>query len=343
MLEGTSCYKVGGGVLKMRVLITGSCGFIGSHLVEYILHHTHWVVVCVDKLSYSTKGWKRLKDLDAFGNPRVECFTWDLEQPFSEGMITELGNIKMIIHMAAETHVDRSISDPVAVIQNNVMSTVYLLEYARSLPNLRLFQMFSTDEIYGFCPLGYAFKENDVHNPTNPYSASKSACEQICIAYRNTYRLPILITNLMNVFGEMQHVEKFIPMTIKKVMNGETVIIHTEADGVTSGTRFYIHARNVAHAVVFILQNGKAGERYNIPGSLEVSNLEMAQKIAAIMGRDLKFELVATHAARPFHDTRYCLDGTKLAQMGWTPPNDFDQRLKEVVEWTLEHPEWMEP
>lgn len=327
----------------MRVLITGSCGFIGSHLVEYILHNTNWFVVCVDKLSYSTKGWKRLKDSGSYYNPRVLCLTWDLEQPFSEGVITEIGDVNLIIHMAAETHVDTSITDPVGVVRNNVMSTVNLLEYARTLKNLRTFQCFSTDEVYGPCPRGYAFKENDVHTPTNPYSASKSAAEQICIAYRNTYKVPILITNLMNVFGQMQHVEKFIPMTIKKVLNDETIIIHTEADGITSGSRFYIHAENVASAVVYILKHGKVGERYNIPGSQEVSNLELAQKIALIMGRELKCELVATHSARPGHDTRYCLDGTKLAELGWVPPDDFDQKLKEVVEWTLEHPEWMEP
>jgi dTDP-glucose 4,6-dehydratase len=269
--------------------------------------------------------------------------TWDLEQPFSEGVITEIGDVNLIIHMAAETHVDTSITDPVGVVRNNVMSTVNLLEYARTLKNLRTFQCFSTDEVYGPCPRGYAFKENDVHTPTNPYSASKSAAEQICIAYRNTYKVPILITNLMNVFGQMQHVEKFIPMTIKKVLNDETIIIHTEADGITSGSRFYIHAENVASAVVYILKHGKVGERYNIPGSQEVSNLELAQKIALIMGRELKCELVATHSARPGHDTRYCLDGTKLAELGWVPPDDFDQKLKEVVEWTLEHPEWMEP
>lgn len=326
----------------MRVLITGSCGFIGSHLIEYILQTTNWFVVCVDKLSYSTKGWKRLKDNGSFYNPRILCLTWDLEQPFSEGIITEIGDINLIIHMAAETHVDRSITDPVSVVRNNVMSTVYLLEYARGLKNLQLFQAFSTDEVYGPCPRGHAFKESDQHNPTNPYSASKSASEQVCIAYQNTYKIPLMITNLMNVFGQMQHVEKFIPMTIKKIQNGETILIHTESDGITSGTRFYIHAKNVASAVVFILKHGQVGERYNIPGSVEVSNLELAQKIAAIMDKPMTYELVATHAARPFHDTRYALDGTKLAALGWVPPDDFDARLRETVEWTLEHPEWLE-
>jgi dTDP-glucose 4,6-dehydratase len=327
----------------MRILITGSCGFIGSHLVNYLLDNSDWEIICVDKLSYSTKGWKRLKDSRSYYNPRVLCFTWDLEKPFSEGIITEIGDINIIIHMAAETHVDTSIRDPIGTIHNNVMSTVYLLEYARTLKNLQLFQQFSTDEVYGVCPKNYAFKETDVHTPTNPYSASKSSAEQICIAYQNTFKIPIIITNLMNVFGEMQHVEKFIPMTIKKVLNNETVIIHTEKDGVTSGTRFYIHAKNVAEAVVFILRNGKAGERYNIPGSCEVSNLELAQKIAYIMNRELNYELIAIHDARPFHDSRYCLDGTKLATLGWTPPNDFDQKLRETVEWTLNHPEWLKP
>lgn len=327
-----------------NVLITGAAGFIGAHVIKYLLDNTCWNLLNIDKLSYSTKGLKRLVDVGAYGNPRLKCLTWDLAVPLSEGMIRELGDVNVIIHMAAETHVDTSIRQPVEVIQNNVMSTVYLLEYARTLPNLAVFQCWSTDECYGSCDKDFpGFKEADAHNPTNPYSASKSACEQICLAYANTYKIPILLTNLMNVFGFAQHSEKFIPMTIQKLLADETIIIHTESDGVTSGTRFYIHAENVAEATLFILRNGTIGERYFIPGSKEVSNLELAQMLADIMGKELKYELVSTHAARPGHDTRYCLDGGKLAALGWTPPNDFESRLRDTVEWTLAHPEWLEP
>jgi len=326
----------------MRVLITGGAGFIGSHIIEHIIRTTKWVVICVDKLSYATKGWKRLEDSGMLYNPRLKCITWDLELPFSVGVIEEIGDINLIIHMAAETHVDRSIADPVGVIRNNVMSTVYLLEYARSLKNLRMFQYFSTDEIYGPAPKGVDYKEWDPHHPTNPYSASKAASEDICIAYQNTYKIPVLITNLMNVFGERQHVEKFTGLVIKKVLNDEVVDIHTEPDGITPGSRFYIHARNVASAVLFILDKGVPGEKYNITGQREVNNLEMAQKIAESVGKPLKYNLINFHENRPGHDTRYSLDGSKLFKMGWDLPVDFDHSLEKTVKWTLEHPEWLE-
>ena len=262
--------------------------------------------------------------------------------PFSDGMVRELGEIDMIIHMAAETHVDRSISSPVDCIRNNVMSTTYLLEYARSLKNLKVFQYFSTDEIFGPAPHGTNYKEWDPHRPTNPYSASKAASEDICLAYQNTYKLPILITNLMNVFGERQYVEKFIPLLIKKILNDEIVDIHSEPDGITPGSRFYIHARNVASAVLFILKNGEPGQKYNITGEKEVDNLEMALKVANIIGKPLKYTLVDFHENRPGHDTRYALDGSKLFSMGWELPLTFEQSLEKTVKWTLAHPEWLE-
>ena len=151
----------------MKVLITGGAGFIGSHLIEHIIRVTKWDVVCIDKLSYSSKGWARLQDSGMYSSPRLRCITWDLEMPFSDGMVRELGEIDMIIHMAAETHVDRSITSPVECIRNNVMSTTYLLEYARSLKNLKVFQYFSTDEIFGPAPHGTNYKEWDPHRPTN--------------------------------------------------------------------------------------------------------------------------------------------------------------------------------
>lgn len=326
----------------MRVLITGGAGFIGSHIIEHIIRTTKWEVICIDKLSYASKGWSRLEDSGMIYNPRLKTLTWDLEQPFSNGIRIELGAIDIIIHMAAETHVDRSISDPVGCIRNNVMSTVHILEYARGLKHLKMFQYFSTDEIYGPAPQGVDYKEWDPHHPTNPYSASKAASEDICIAYQNTYKIPILITNLMNVYGERQHCEKFLPLVIKKVLNGEVVDIHTEPDGKTPGSRFYIHARNVAAAILFILEKGAVGEKYNITGECEVDNLTMAQKIAEVVGKPLKYNLVDFHESRPGHDTRYSLDGSKLFEMGWRLPVTFDKSLEKTVKWTLVHPEWLE-
>ena len=178
--------------------------------------------------------------------------------------------------------------------------------------------------------------------PTNPYSASKSAAEQICVSYENTYKVPLMIVNVMNAFGERQHVEKFIPLCVKKMLNKEKIYIHSYPDKITSGTRFYIHGRNIAAAVLFLIKNGTIGEKYNISGEREVSNLEMAQMIAKCMKIELDYEMVDFHSLRPGHDLRYGLDGSKLFDMGFKLPIDFEQSLQKTVEWTLENPKWLE-
>jgi dTDP-glucose 4,6-dehydratase len=258
-------------------------------------------------------------------------------------MVKEIGlDINYIVHMAAETHVDNSISDPVNFIHNNVMSTVHLLEFARKCTNLELFFYFSTDEVYGPALNDTLFKEDERHNPTNPYSASKSAAEQISIAYGNTYNIPIIRINVMNAFGERQHVEKFIPKVIKQILNDETVLIHSYPDKQTAGSRFYIHARNIADAVLFLIQNGKIGESYNLTGEREVTNLEMAQIIADTINKPLKYELVDFHSSRPGHDLRYGLDGSKMNAMGWKIPVAFTESLKKTIRWTLDNQKWLE-
>jgi dTDP-glucose 4,6-dehydratase len=204
-----------------------------------------------------------------------------------------------------------------------------------------MFFYFSTDEVYGPALGANLYKEWDRHKPTNPYSASKSAAEQICISYENTYKTPVIIVNVMNAFGERQHVEKFIPLCIKKILNNEKVYIHSYPDKQTSGTRFYIHARNISEAVLFIIKNGKIGEKYNISGEKEVSNLEMAMTIASIMNKELIYEMVDFHETRPGHDLRYGLDGTKLSEMGFVHPINFKDSLKKTIEWTLQNEKWL--
>ena len=244
--------------------------------------------------------------------------------------------------MAAETHVDNSIKHPVSFVKNNIMSTLYLLEYARKLNKLETFFYFSTDEVYGPALGSKLYKEDERHNPTNPYSASKSGAEQLCVAYHNTYKIPIIRINVMNAFGEKQHVEKFIPKVIKKVLNNEVVKIHSYPDKKKSGTRFYIHARNIAAGVLFLLENGNIGESYNLTGEREVSNLEMAQIISKTMNKQLNYEMVDFHSSRPGHDLRYGLDGNKMFNMGWKLPVNFEDSIKKTVLWTLKNKEWLE-
>jgi dTDP-glucose 4,6-dehydratase len=243
--------------------------------------------------------------------------------------------------MAAETHVDNSIKEPESVIKNNVNSTLCMLEWARKLPDLKIFFYFSTDEVFGPAMGDTLYKEWDRHRPTNPYSASKSAAENICIAYENTYKIPLMIVNVMNAFGERQHVEKFIPLCINKIKNNEQIQIHSYPDKEQSGTRFYIHAQNIASAVLFLIKNGKIGEKYNISGEKEVSNLEMAQMIAKFMNKELNFEMVDFHSDRPGHDLRYGLDGTKIYDLGWRPKFNFEESLRKTVIWTLENEKWL--
>jgi len=327
----------------MKIIITGGCGFIGHHFVEHVFKNTDWDIIIFDKLSYASNGFERLRDTHTLNNARIKVFTNDLVNPLPDGIIKEIGqDVDYIVHMAAETHVDNSIKDPQLFIHNNIYSTLNMLEYAKKMPNLKMFFYFSTDEVFGPALGETLYKEWDRHKPTNPYSASKSAAEQICISYENTYKIPLMIVNVMNAFGERQHVEKFIPLCIKKMINNEKIYIHSYPDKKTSGTRFYIHARNIAEAVLFLIKNGEIGEKYNISGEREVSNLEMAQMIAKFMNKELDYEMVDFHSSRPGHDLRYGLDGSKLFNMGFKLPINFEESLRKTVEWTLENMKWLE-
>ena len=331
--------------MSKTILITGGCGFIGHHFVEHVYLRTNWNIIIIDKLSYASNGFERLRDTGCLNNNRIQIFTNDLINPIPEGLQKELGgDINYIVHMAAETHVDNSIQNPKLFLDNNINSTLNLLEYSRMLKNLEIFFYFSTDEVFGPALNNTLFKEWDRHKPTNPYSASKSAAEQICISYENTYKVPLMIVNVMNAFGERQHVEKFIPLCIKKILNNETIQIHSYPNKKESGTRFYIHGRNIASAVLFLIQNGSIGEKYNIAGEKEVSNLEMAQLISKFVDKELKYEMVDFHTNRPGHDLRYGLDGNKLFNMGFELPINFEESLKKTVEWTLrkENIKWLE-
>jgi dTDP-glucose 4,6-dehydratase len=323
------------------ILITGGAGFIGHHFAEHVFRSTDWNIVIIDKLSYSSHGLQRLENSNILHNPRTKVFTTDLTVPLSDGIISEIGDVDYIVHLAAETHVDNSIDHPIPFIRNNIDSTVNILEYARTLKTLKKFLYFSTDEVYGPAPDNVSYREWDRYKPTNPYSGSKAASEMICMGYENTYKIPLIICNIMNVFGERQHVEKFIPKAIKTILEDGVLDIHTDKD-MKSGSRFYIHGRNVASAICFLLDNGEIGEKYNITGEKEVSNMEMAQIIADVIGKPLKYRLDNDCAYRPGHDLRYALDGSKLHSLGWNLPKTFEESLIKTIRWTIENPQWLE-
>jgi dTDP-glucose 4,6-dehydratase len=340
--------------MSKKILITGGAGFIGSHICDAIFKLTDWDIVIIDRLDYASNGLDRLRDSELFNAARTRIFTWDLRTPFSENMIKEIGHIDYIIHMAASTHVDDSIVNPVEFIKNNIDSTLNMLEYARKVKPERMFY-FSTDEFYGPAPESVDYKEGDRANPTNPYSSSKAASEDICRAYANTYKVPITITNLMNVIGERQHVQKFLPKTINAILDGKVLEIHS--DGKQAGKRYYIHARNVADAIIFIIKNTNetldpvdAGKgKFNIVGEKEMDNLQFAKLIEKavnkVTGKNyvLKYKLVQFPADRPGHDMRYALSGEKLRKLGWIPPKTVEESIERVVEWSLkdENLKWL--
>jgi len=325
------------------VLLTGGAGFIGSHVAEHILRGTDWRLVFLDRLDCSGN-LGRIAEIKGWDTYRTRCrWVWhDLKAPISSQLAGQIGPVDYVLHLAAGTHVDRSITDPMSFVYDNVVGTGNLLEYARQKVPGR-FVYFSTDEVFGPAPAGVAYKEWDRYKSANPYAATKAGAEELCVAYANTYRLPVLVTHCMNVFGERQHPEKFIPGTIAKVSRGEKVTIHANRDRTKAGSRFYIHARNVADALLFVIDKGEPGEKYNIVGEREVDNLELAQLIAEYQGKPLRYEMVDFHSSRPGHDLRYALDGSKLAAMGWRPPVSFEDSLKRVVTWTLENPRWLIP
>lgn len=330
-----------------KLLLTGAAGFIGSHFLEHILLNTDWEVTCVS--SWSHKGTpERIERAMRNHSDRIRVITHDLSALFTDTTKQRIGQHDYIVNFAADSHVERSITDPVPFIENNVGVALTMLEFAREYPP-EVFLQISTDEVYGAAPKGVNHKEWSPILPSNPYSASKACQEAIAISYWRTYGVPVVITNTMNNFGETQDGEKYIAMLIRKIDMGETVTIHGSEGNI--GSRFYLHARNHADAVLHILKQKPTlyhdstelvvPDRYNVVGDLELNNLEIAQMVAEIIGKPLKYELVDFHQTRPGHDRRYALDGGKLREAGWVAPMPLRESLEKYVAWTLNNKIWL--
>lgn len=340
--------------MTKRALITGGAGFIAHHLIGQILKTTDWEVVTLDRLDYSGN-LNRLNDIlsdfTAEDRKRVKVVFHDLKAELNPLIRSEIGQVDYILHLAAGSHVDRSIEYPMEFVLDNVVATCNILEFARTQKdNLERFIYFSTDEVFGPAPNGIKYKENDRYNSTNPYSATKAGGEELAVAYQNTYSLPIYVTHTMNVFGERQHPEKYIPMCIKRIRDGETVTIHSDSTCTIPGSRHYIHAEDVASAILFLLdyqgnfvpdETGAKCPKFNIVGSEELNNLELAQIIAEAQGKELNYQLIDFHSSRPGHDLRYALDGNKMREMGWEPAKSVKERIADVTNWTLENERWI--
>jgi dTDP-glucose 4,6-dehydratase len=316
----------------MRILLTGASGLVGSHILKHLLKTTDAEIVCL--CSWEHKG----NPLNVPKDARVKVITHDLNSQICDGLIKEIGQIDVILNVASDSHVDRSITDPVPFVRNNINVALTMLELARKIKP-KLFLQFSTDEVYGSVPEKYNSKEWDAIVPSNPYSASKAGQEALAISYWRTYGVPVIITNTMNVYSSTQDWEKFIPLCVKKIVEGDEIKIHAYPDKKRAGTRFYIHADSVAEAIKFIIDNvppklhphADRPERINIVGEVEIDNLALALEIGKTLDKEVKYELVDFHSSRSGHDLRYALSGDKLANLGWKPSQNFHEKLANTV------------
>jgi dTDP-glucose 4,6-dehydratase len=333
----------------MRVLLTGASGFLGANCLRYLLDETDWDIVC--PASFSHRGVpERITQTVRTNCPvdewqRVTVVTCDLATPIADTTEALFGDIEAIINFASESHIPRSIADPVPFVQNNVNSMLHLLEYAWCLPHLKAFVQISTDEVYGPASDG-AHAEWSPILPSTPYSASKAAQEALAISYWRSFGLPLVLVNTMNPVGPMQDPEKFVPMVIGRVLRGEVVNIHAGPDG-EIGSRVYVNARDLAAAILHLLGGDVSlygqpyvdrPDRWNVVGERDVSNLELAQLIADELDLPLRYDVLLSD--RPGHGLRYALDGTKLADAGWKPTRRIEDSVAELVAWSRANPLW---
>ena len=331
----------------MKILLTGASGFAGAHMLKYLLSETNHDVIC--PVTYQHGGHKdRIPALiSSEGIKRVFIFEHDLagsKLPIND--ITK--DIDIIINFASESHVDRSISSPIDFSLNNTNLMINLLEFARHLKQVR-FVHISTDEVYGSIPVGETNREWErPHLPSNPYSASKSAQESLAIAYYKTYKIPMVIVNSTNMIGETQNQEKFLPKVINRIEHEYTINIDTNEEGIV-GTRKYIHVWDVAHAVWLATVNLLQGQKLNlnnelplklhISGSEEISNLQLVEIVGEFRGK--KPKIVVSPSPRPGYDLRYELSTEKARTLGWTEVKPIRDRIGEIVNWTIENPDWL--
>jgi dTDP-glucose 4,6-dehydratase len=246
--------------------------------------------------------------------------------------------------MGAESHVDRSIEHPAIFAESNVLGTVNMLRLARALDVQKYIQV-STDEVYGPSVGGHLHTEGEPHRPGNPYSASKAGAEDFAYAFWNTYGMPVVITNTMNNFGERQDTEKFVPKTMRAILAGEPVVVHVKKDEygdvIDISSRCWLHARNHADALVFLLEHGITGERYNVVGD-KMDVIAMARLIEEFMGQKAtEIQETDFHSFRKGHDMHYGLQGAKLSALGWKPVVSLEKSLKTTIAWTLLNKRWL--
>jgi len=314
----------------VRILVTGGAGFIGSNFVRHLLRaHADVEVVNLDKLTYAGN-LENLRDVE--GDRRYSFVHGDICDP---GVVrSALADADAVVNFAAETHVDRSISDPQDFIRTDVLGTHTLLEAARELGVGRYLQI-STDEVYGSIDEG-SFTEDSDLGPSSPYSASKAGADLLVLAYHRTFGTPVLITRSSNNYGPFQYPEKIVPLFISNALDDQPLPVYGDGRNV----RDWLHVADNCAAIDLVLREGEPGDVYNVGGGNEVENLDLTRRILELLGKDAG--LVRYVTDRPAHDRRYSVDCSKLRALGWAPRTSFEDGLAATVAWYRDNRAWWE-
>lgn len=329
------------------LLVTGGAGFIGSALVRYLIQHTSYQVVNVDKLTYAGN-LESLASVSA--SPHYHFYQADICDRAALEPIFAKHQPDAVLHLAAESHVDRSIDGPGTFIQTNVVGTFTLLEvsrrYAQSLEKPFRFVHVSTDEVYGSLGEAGYFSETTAYDPRSPYSASKAASDHLAKAWFHTYGLPVIVTNCSNNYGPYQFPEKLIPTVILKSLRGENIPVYGDGRAI----RDWLYVDDHVRAIVTALEKGRTGETYNIGTNAEKTTVQMVDAITTLLDElrpDSKYKphksLMTFVKDRPGHDRRYAIDASKIKnELGWQPQESFESGMRRTVQWYLDNPEWCE-
>jgi dTDP-glucose 4,6-dehydratase len=332
--------------MKKTILITGGAGFIGSHVVRlFVNKYPNYKIVNLDKLTYAGN-LANLTDIE--NKPNYEFVKADIVDAQVINEIFEKYKFDGVIHLAAESHVDRSIANPMEFIMTNIVGTVNLLNAARNLwkDNMdgKRFYHISTDEVYGSLGEEGFFTEETAYDPRSPYSASKASSDHLVRAYFHTYKMPVVISNCSNNYGQFQFPEKLLPLSINNINHNKPIPIYGKGENI----RDWLYVVDHARAIDLIYHEGKTGDTYNIGGNNEWTNIDLIHKLCEIMDRKLNREagtslkLITYVKDRAGHDLRYAIDSTKLQnELGWKPSLQFEEGMEITVDWYLKNEDWL--
>jgi dTDP-glucose 4,6-dehydratase len=333
--------------MKKTVLITGGAGFIGSHVVRrFVNNYPEYLIVNADKLTYAGN-LENLTDIEKRNNYKFE--KTDIVDKKTVIALFSKYKFDGIIHLAAESHVDRSITGPDEFVFTNIVGTVNLLNAARASwkdsTEGKLFYHISTDEVYGSLGASGLFTEETAYDPKSPYSASKASSDHMVRAYNHTFGVPVVISNCSNNYGPNQFPEKLIPLAINNIKNNRPIPVYGKGENI----RDWLYVEDHASAIDLIFHNGKTGETYNIGGNNEWTNIDLIKLLCSIMDKKLgrtegTSETLITYVKdRPGHDLRYAIDSSKIQnELGWSPIPEFAAGLEKTVDWYLSNGEWMD-